>query len=80
MTREEFEAWTESPATRWVFEAVKKAAQLQKEHWLSESWDGEVADQRELDRCKVRADAYLALVETPYERFCMMLGVEPKES
>lgn len=80
MTREEFESWAESPATQWVFEAIKAAAEMQKEHWLSISWEGEVADQRELDRAKVRADAYMALVETPYERFCQMMGVEPKES
>ena len=80
MTREEFEAWVESPATQWVFRAVTAGAEAQKGHWLSTSWEGGVADQSALIELRSRADAYMALVETPYERFCELLGVEPKES
>lgn len=79
MDKEAFQAWAESPATRWVFRAVERASELQKEEWDRVSWQQGQADPILLTELRTRADAYKGLIETPYERFCELLGEEPKE-
>jgi hypothetical protein len=74
MTREDFESWVENPATQWVFRAVLNASRLQKEEWERASWDEGKADQLLLTELRTRADAYLGIAETPYERFCELNG------
>ncbi|MDB5584305.1 MAG: hypothetical protein JWR80_9481 [Bradyrhizobium sp.] len=80
MTAEEFQAWAENPVTKWVFKAVKRASELQKDAWDKASWDEGEADPLLLTELRARADAYLAIVETPYERMCELNDEEPKES
>lgn len=76
MTRDDFEAWAESPVTQWVFRAVRNAAQLQKEDWDRRSWENGEADPLALVELRARADAYSAIAETPYERMCELNGEE----
>jgi hypothetical protein len=79
VTREEFNSWAESPATRWVFRAIVRASELQKEEWDRVSWQDGSADPLVLHTLRTRADAYLGLIETPYERLCELNGEEPEE-
>lgn len=73
MTSEDFQTWLENPVTQWVFNSCRKAAELNRNHWNRESWGGNVDPQLRLE-CATRADAYLALVETTYERWAEFNG------
>lgn len=63
--------------TQWVFRAVSRAAELQKDEWLRLSWGQGEADPLLLCELRTRADAYLGLRETGYERWCELNGEDP---
>jgi hypothetical protein len=62
-----------------VFAAIDDAAAAQRDAWIEKSWEGGQADPRELIELRTRADAYRGLIETPYERWAELNGVEPVE-
>lgn len=66
-TSEDFDAWRDNPVTRWVMAALKTAADENKELWMLQSWEQRKLDPLELSDLRVRADAYMAMAETPYE-------------
>ncbi len=73
MTLEDFQAWQEHPVTKWVLKACLKASELNQEHWNAVSWAGNVDPELRLE-CHTRADAYRAIVETPFERWAEFNG------
>lgn len=70
-------AWKTHPVTQWVMSAASTAADQQREHWMLTSWDGGEASLSLLQELRVRADAYRAIEETTYERWCELAGVDP---
>jgi hypothetical protein len=75
ITPDEFQDWRDHPITQWVFEAIRKGAEAQRAAWIDASW-GEGASWGEsksdpmlLCELRTRADAYMALVDTPFERW-----------
>lgn len=66
-SEEEFEAWRDSPTTRWVFAACAIAAAENKRVWDEASWDTGNCSPELLLELKTRADAYLALEQTTYD-------------
>lgn len=77
-TSEEFLQWRDHPVTKWAFRAVQAAAEAQKAGWLTQSWEANNPDPLVLCELRTRADAYLALYETPYEMWCELNGQEPR--
>ena len=75
---EEFQAWRDHPLTRWVFLALERASEAQREDWLRRSWEAGEADPLALVELRTRADAYRAPFETTYEAFCEMLNETPR--
>lgn len=65
-TPDEFEAWRDSPVTRWVFAACRLAAEDNKTAWVEKAWAAGTYDRDGLLECRTRADAYLALCDTSY--------------
>lgn len=70
---EDFEQWLDNPVTRWVFEGCRIGAELNRQAWINASWDNGKSDPLELAELKSRADAYLALPDTPFERWCEII-------
>lgn len=71
---EDWAAWCEHPVTRFVASAHKRAAELQRDDWLARTWNPQgLADQEKLIECRARADAYMALLETPLERYAELI-------
>lgn len=68
-TKEEFEAWAQLPVTRWVALVMANMAEVQKSAWVHMSWVGGVHNPEKLTEYRTRADAYMAFIETPYERY-----------
>ena len=68
-SEEEFDAWRDNPITRWVMRAALKAAEANREAWISASWDNGEADPALLGEYRTRADAYRALSETSYDKW-----------
>lgn len=66
-SEEEFTAWRDDPVTQWVMSACRKAAEDNRQAWLSTSWESGRADQAALSEYRTRADAYRALEDTGYE-------------
>ena len=77
--REDFIRWLEDPVTRFVMAAHKAVADHNKEEWVRTSWDNGVAAPEVLRELRVRADAYMAIVEIAYEDICNALGEQPNE-
>lgn len=78
-SREDFEQWRDNPVTRWVFAALKTAADENKELWVMQSWEERKLDPLELSDLRVRADAYMAMAETEYQGWVDFNGGEPGE-
>lgn len=78
-SREEFRAWRADPTTRFVMQALRNSAELQKAGWEAASWDSGNADPLALREFRTRADAYLSIEEGTYEDFCERAGVEPEK-
>lgn len=72
ITEQDYEDWKSNPVTEWVLSAIKKAAYAQKDEWVSLSWDSGKCDLEQLNELRTRADAYMALVETSYERWAVI--------
>lgn len=56
---------------------MRRGSEAQKSEWLARSWQGGEADPLTLCELRTRADAYLAIEETAYERWCELHGVDP---
>jgi hypothetical protein len=76
-TRDEFKAWRDDPTTLFVFAALRRAREAQKEQWDAAAWDGGKNDDLLLTELRTRADAYASLEEGSYEDFCGWAEVEP---
>ena len=79
VTRDDFLTWRENPVTKWVFQALETAAAETKTAWVEASWHHKVSSPELLLELKTREDAYRALIDTTYERFCEIFGEEPTE-
>lgn len=79
-TRDEFAAWRDEPVTQFVFAALRRAQQAQRDGWLVASWQGGDADGNLLTELRARADAYASLEEADYLAFCEWAGVEPERA
>ncbi len=70
VSAEDFDQWRDNPVTRWVMQAHANAAAILQDEWIAASWGDGVADSALLADLRTRADAYLALRDTPYEMWC----------
>lgn len=78
-SRDEFKAWRNDPTTRFVMQALRTAAETQREAWIGQSWESQKADPLALKEFRTRADAYASMEEGSYEDFCRWAGVEPEK-
>lgn len=69
ITEDDFLIWREHPVTKWVFAAIERGAEAQREEWVRMSWDGGQSDPLALLSLRERADAYRALMDTCFERW-----------
>lgn len=74
ISEEEFLAWRDDPVTRWVVAGCRNAADKNKQAWMEASWHGGSADPLALATLRTRADAYMALAETPYSEWLKAHG------
>lgn len=79
-SREDWEAWRDSPMAQWLFRATAEFSQTLKAEWVALSWGQGKADPLVLCELRTRADAYEALVAMDYDRLCELHGVAPVES
>ena len=81
--QEAFQTWLEHPVTQWIFRALSAQAEAQRQAWVEASWgptlsgDPGQAPPELLLELKTRADAFEAMRETNYERYCQVLGQSP---
>lgn len=66
---EDFAVWCENPVTRFVARAFLAAAEAQKAAWTESSWGAGKLDPIDHAALRARADAYMAFLETPLERY-----------
>lgn len=78
-TQDDFLQWRDNPVTQWVMKALSVAAQEQKADWMRRSWDSNKPDPLILCELTTRADAYMAMAETEYPRWCEINGDEPRK-
>lgn len=78
-SRDDFARWLQDPVTRFVMAAHRKTAEDNRAAWISQSWDNGQANPLTLLELRTRADAYLAITDTPYEGYCEALGEEPRD-
>jgi hypothetical protein len=76
---EEFARWRDDPVTRWIFSAILMGVEANRAAWMRASWDNGACSKEFLQELRTRADAYMALIETPYEGWCEMNGDEPSD-
>lgn len=79
ITQADFSTWREHPVTEWVVEQMVRLSDEQKQAWLDASWETGNADILMLTELRTRADAYRAIPETDYARFCELAGQDPTE-
>jgi hypothetical protein len=77
ITAEEFARWRDDRVTRWVFRAFAICADENKAEWITASWEQGVSNPLMLAELRTRADAYRAVIDTPYEAHCETNGDEP---
>ena len=70
---DDFDRWREDAVTKFVFAAIRKGEEQQREKWMQSSWDAGISDPELLAELRIRADAYNALIETSYEGWCETL-------
>lgn len=68
-TQEEFDAWAQHPITEWVAARYEIMALACRDAWSQHSWSAGVADEKLLTELRAKADAYMAFLETTYERY-----------
>lgn len=78
ITKDDYQIWKSHPITEWVLKAMSEAAMLNKAEWISRSWEGGEVDKLILTELRTRADSYLALDETSYEKMCELNGDTPQ--
>ncbi len=78
-TLDDFLQWQDSPVTQWVMRALAAASREQKAEWLRLSWEAKQSDPLALCELTTRADAYAAMAETGYARWCEINGDEPRK-
>ena len=71
-TAEEFAVWCELPVTRWVAARYEAQALACREAWTRESWDGGAANPEKLAELRVRADCYMAFMQTNWNRYATL--------
>lgn len=74
---EEFSRWRDDPVTRWIFAAIAKGAEQNRDQWMQMSWEAGEANPLALTELRTRADAYRALTDTPYDGWCETHGESP---
>lgn len=74
---EEFTRWRDDRVTQWIFRAILSGAEANKAAWVQASWDNGAASPALLQELRTRADAYMALIETPYDGWCELNEEEP---
>lgn len=83
---EDFLAWKEHPVSQWVMAALRTQAEALRREWLSQTWGTELSGPTPkpdpdlllaLVVLKTRADAYVSISETSYERLCELHGNDP---
>lgn len=70
---EDWAAWCEHPITRFVAACLQLSAEKQREAWLAQSWGSAQADAAALVEYRTRADAYMAFLETPLEKYAELI-------
>ena len=79
ISAEEFERWRDDNVTQWVFASLRKTAEDNRNAWIEASWTNGVADPQLLTELRTRADAYMAIIEAPWEAHAATNGEEPSE-
>ena len=79
VSAEDFARWRDDRVTQWVFAAILMGVEEQRALWMRTSWDNGTASPALLSELRNRTDGYMALIETPYEGWCEMLGEEPHD-
>jgi len=65
--------------TRWVMGAMASFAGLQRDEWITRTFDnGEPPDPVLLSELRTRADAYRAIPDTTYEDWMSAHGNDPQ--
>lgn len=77
VSAEDLETWLDQPVTRWILQALRTSAEEQKQAWVNHSWDSQTADPQLLKELATRADAYLAVEQTDYLKWCEIHGHDP---
>ncbi len=77
ITAEDFDRWRDDAVTRYVFAAIEAFAAAQQEAWIQKSWGLGDPKPGLLLELRTRADAYRALIDTPYERWIEVNQDEP---
>lgn len=70
---DDWAAWCAHPVTRFVATAMLRSALAQRDAWFDISWTGGNADPAALAVLHTRADAYMALLETPLESYAKLI-------
>jgi len=73
-TLEDFQAWQDNPVTKWVFQALRSVASMQEAAWHRQSWEQGLSNPAHLQELRTRADAYVAVTETSYDRLLQLNG------
>ena len=79
-SREDWEAWRDSPIALWLFRATLDFSETLKAEWMALSWGQGKSDPLGLCEMRTRADAYEALNAMSYDRLCELHGVTAVES
>lgn len=75
-TAEEFARWRDDRVTQWIFAAIERGEEQNKQAWMDASWGQGVAAPEFLRELRTRADAYRALIDTDYAGWCEINGIE----
>lgn len=67
LTKEEFEAWRESPMTEIVMRALQSLADRHKQRWVDLSWNSGISDRELLLELRHRASAFEEVVGMTFE-------------
>lgn len=67
MRAEDFDAWLSDPMTKWVFGALRKAAEQEKAEWVRLSWGTGQNDPETLLELRTRASALTELCDNDFD-------------
>lgn len=77
LSRDDFARWREDPVTRWVFRALERRVEEQRQQWLLISWQNGAANQAALQELRTRASAWVEVFDKTYEEWCADNDQEP---